>query len=120
MREFYTFNQNNSGGSFDFDETAGITHYVIVEAESVDDALDRASAIGLYFDGCSTGRDCSCCGDRWNAPWEDDGTEKPSIYSTPVEDEVFKHAWMPEGKEACVHYIDGRKEWYGSKGDGGE
>lgn len=35
---FYTFNQNNSGGSFDFDKARGITHYVIIEANSVEHA----------------------------------------------------------------------------------
>lgn len=40
---FYTFAQNNSGGSF-------------VIAES----------IGIYFDGVECDLDCECCGDRWS------------------------------------------------------
>jgi hypothetical protein len=30
---FYEFNQNNTGGTWAFDERAGITHVVIVEAD---------------------------------------------------------------------------------------
>lgn len=30
--KFWHFSQNNSGGAFDFDHLAGITHHVIIEA----------------------------------------------------------------------------------------
>lgn len=116
MSKFYSFNQNNSGGSFDFDEADGITHWVIVEADSLDDAIKRAQNIGIYFDGCSTGRDCSCCGNRWYEPWSDDASEQPEIYGEALTSETFDEQsigkWMTDGKEACVHYKDGRKEWF--------
>ena len=56
---FYEFIQNNSGGTFIYDEQKGISYSVIVEADSENDAITRAEQIGLYFDGKG---DCPCCG----------------------------------------------------------
>ena len=110
---FYTFNQNNSGGAFDYDTNRGISHYVIVEADSVEDAVDRAETIGLYFDDSG---DCSCCGDRWSdyLSEEYDADELPSIYGTVVDfsesatygSDIGSYKWI-NGYEAFVHYKDG-------------
>jgi len=105
---FWTFNQNNSGGHFDLDEEAGITAYVIIEAKTPDEASARAQDIGIYFDGVRDGVDCGCCGDRWSEPW-DKGTAKPMVYSQPYN--KSDSCRMPKGKNVCVHYLDGRKEW---------
>lgn len=113
MSKFYEFSQNNSGGSFDFDEAAGITHHVVIEADDLPRAVYRAERIGLYFDGVDLGRDCECCGDRWSKPWSDDGAAEPMFYGKPVSEATSFSAWMPEGKEIAVHYADGRIEWYG-------
>lgn len=61
---FYEFQQNNSGGSFTISEKDGIGQIVIIEAKDYREANERAEEIGLYFDGCYKGLDCSCCGDR--------------------------------------------------------
>lgn len=107
---FYEFIQNNSGGSFDFDEDRGITHCVLVEAESVNAAISKAEEIGIYFYGCDAGIDCECCGDRWYKPWRDAGTAEPTVYG-----EHYKEAnvgnWMPDGKQIAVHFADGRIDW---------
>lgn len=109
--KFYHFSQNNSGGSFDFDEIAGITHNVIVEATDYEHANMLAERIGIYFDGY---RDCPCCGNRWYSQGSySDGYDVPSIYGEPVDSKVVMTAWMPPGKETVVHYLDGRKEWFG-------
>lgn len=114
MSKFWTFNQNNSGGSFDFDEKAGITHIVIVEAENKEDATIRAESIGLYWDGCADGRDCECCGDRWSPPWsEDDGKPEPMYYDQPVANATGFITWMEPGKEIAVHYQNGDIKWFG-------
>lgn len=118
---FYEFNQNNSGGGFDFDEKAGITHYVIVEADSADDANDRAERIGLYFEGCESGMDCPCCGDRWSRVWtwgdREPGTEVPTLYDRPLIeigtdpeglDKWSLGGWMGSNPEVFVHLKDGR------------
>lgn len=109
--KFYHFSQNNSGGSFDFNEVAGITHNVIVEATDYQHANMLAERIGLYFDGEG---DCECCGNRWYEKWSNDnGDNVPSIYGEPVANGVAIMQWMPDGKETVVHYLDGRKEWFG-------
>lgn len=112
--KFWTFSQNNTGGSFDFDEAAGITNFVVVEANDADDAKERAEKIGLYWNGCDDGRDCPCCGDRWSEPWGD-GEVEPMIYSSRPSDYdsgAFAIRWMKPAREICVHHIDGRKEWF--------
>ena len=112
---FYYFNQNNSGGSFRFDESEGITHHVVIEANNASDANKDAEEIGIYFNGCRTGRDCDCCGDRWCKVSEYDGEEFPHVYGTSAQDFANKkdfRGWMEPGKEVCVHYKDGRKEWF--------
>lgn len=114
---FFTFNQNNSGGTFTFDEEAGITHFVIIEAQSARVAKALAEDKGLYFDGCRSGRDCSCCGDRWHEPCGD-GSAVPEVYGQQVGVDMpffsdLGRGWMKDSKEGCIHYLDGRKEWFG-------
>lgn len=106
---FFHFHQNNSGGSFDYDEEAGITAHVIVEADSSDDANRRAKEIGIYFHGIG---DCPCCGDRWYEQWyDDDGTENPQVYGKHPDDEDILR-WMEKGRNVVVHFKSGKKEWY--------
>ncbi len=101
--KFYTFNQNNSGGSFKNSEKEGIAEYVIIEALNADHANERAEQIGLYFDGCENDRDCSCCGDRWYPTSERYGSEEPAIYGEPVinmEASFYRNCCF-------IHYLDG-------------
>lgn len=101
---FYTFNQNNSGGSFDVDHEEGISHYVIVEGEDVAHVEYLAKRIGLYFDGAG---DCSCCGDRWNEPWGELDSE-PLVYDVPALEYSDGWKWIGNGPEGYIHYLDGR------------
>lgn len=110
---FFHYIQNNSGGSFDYDEVAGITHHVIIEAENATLADSKLESIGGYFDGCANGRDCSCCGDRWYPAYE--GDEEPLVYGNKVTDYDEMFVWMKPGREIAVHYADGRIEWFGAK-----
>ena len=101
--KFYSFNQNNSGGSFSKSESEGISEWVIIEALNAEKANEKAESIGLYFNGCDDGRDCSCCGDRWHTVDESDGEEVPSIYGEPIE-----KAEKSMFRNNCfVHYLDG-------------
>lgn len=113
---FYEYRQNNSGGGFVFAKTSGISVYVIVEANSLDEANERAEGIGLYFDGVDNGHDCSCCGDRWSEPWKR-GTERPEISGKPVD--LFQPTygkWAPEGfPEVFVHFRNGLVEGYATE-----
>lgn len=75
---FYTFIQNNSGGWFTRDKQ--VAEYVIIEAASAGEANTIAESIGIYFNGCTEGHDCNCCGDRWRPVMSYDGTESPEIH----------------------------------------
>jgi hypothetical protein len=80
---FYTFNQNNSGGEFLIDNR--VSHIVIIEADSAEQANDRAMLwAGIYFNGCLKGIDCDCCGDRWGEIFPGEGNESPTIYGKPA------------------------------------
>ena len=48
---------------------------MFIEAESSDEAASIAEDLGCYWDGCDTGNDCPCCGDRWYRPWSSDGID---------------------------------------------
>lgn len=113
---WYEFRQNNSGGSFDFDADRGISVHVIVQADDAEEANYRANRIGLYFDGCETGDDCECCGDRWyRQSYTDKGDPVPSEYGVPLIDVApdpryssLGRGWMGEKPECFVHLKDGR------------
>lgn len=104
--KFYTYDQNNSGGSFTVDEKAGICIIVVIEAADADHANARAEDIGLYFDGCDKGMDCDCCGDRWYKVDNRDAKIVPSLYDTPI-DEYTKEFFY---KRAFIHYLNGTIE----------
>ena len=104
---FYTYSQNNSFGTFEINDD--VTHYVIIEADSVEDANRRAEGVGLYFDGCSKGIDCPCCGDRWSEAWEGDEYPEPMIYGQPVSPAA---TWRgnPGDTIAYIYRKDGTKQ----------
>lgn len=112
---FFEFRQNNSGGGFNIDESAGISVIVIVEADNANQANSKAEDIGLYFDGYG---DCSCCGNRWYSQWHDaEGHKVPSHYGEPIQDVDFgtgyNFKWNKTGPEAYVHFADGTIQGYG-------
>lgn len=106
--KFYTFRQNNSGGTFAHKPRDGIGMALFIEAVDKAHAISRAERIGLYFDGVACGMDCGCCGDRWSAPWDDEGTDTPKQYDDswrPVEDgETPTLDW---GLPSYIHFIGG-------------
>lgn len=110
--KFYTYRQNNSGGFF---HAPAIT--VILEAFDYEDANRRAREADLYFNGCDSRRDCSCCGDRWYAiDSDDEGDETPLIYSNSPEEYVSSTKWL-WGKrsglpEVLVVHLNGREQRY--------
>ncbi|MGW0929577.1 DUF7296 family protein [Streptomyces sp. NPDC002644] len=110
---FYTYNQNNSGGGFTVDYADGIGHFVIIEADSADDANEMAREIGLYFDGVSNDIDCECCGDRWYEA-RNTGDGVPTLYGEPVEESSVvtdRTYW----NTVFVHYADGNVKWFGGE-----
>lgn len=110
---YYPFHQNNSGGHFMM--TSTLTHYVIIEAGTADEANDKLEILGGYFNGCETGEDCPCCGDRWYPVWRDEGTPVPMVNDQAPQDYVNNRKnslWMKPGKNVVVHHADGRVEWF--------
>lgn len=98
---FFTFRQNNSGGSFQFDDK--VTQFVIIEAEDANHANSIAESIGIYFDGCENGMDCSCCGDRWYPVSDYDGKYNPMLYDKHPSE--YKSMFL--NPHCYVYYLDG-------------
>lgn len=109
--KFYEFSQNNTGGSFIFDEKKGICSHVVIEAKNANEANERAKEIGLYFDGVDKGEDCECCGDRWYEADESDGYETPTIYG----DDLVKFNGSVFRQFAFIHYLDKPFEFFDFK-----
>ena len=113
--KFFDYHQNNTGGKFHFNDLAGITRLVVIEALNAIHANAIAESIGLYWNGCEAGRDCSCCGDRWHEASRGDGDPVPSEYGSSLHNREPSRALF-KGKqskgEACVHYLDGTLEWF--------
>lgn len=103
---FYLYDQNNSGGGFDFDADKGVTHHVIIEANSAEHADERAQEIGIYFNGVEEERDCACCGDRW-APASGIGDPEPTLYGDKLYELDWKGLtrWMAPDPEIVVHRL---------------
>ena len=74
---YWEFRQNNSGGWF----VKEFGHLTLIWAKTPEDANHAAEQHGIYFDGCSRGRDCPCCGDRWSkvGAWGDAKPDYPDI-----------------------------------------
>lgn len=110
---WFTYIQNNTGGTFDYDEVRGITHFVIIEASTPKEADDKLCDIGGYFDGVRNGYDCSCCGDRWYETYREEGTDEPLIYGKSPRDHIKKGLnWMRRGREVAIHRADGVIDWF--------
>ena len=104
--KWYTFRQNNSGGNFHHRPQDGIGLCLFIEAMDKDHALARAERIGLYFNGCSSGIDCSCCGDRWSE-WCDEN-ESPELYDEPFEAVgEGEEGFIDWGIPSYIHHIGG-------------
>lgn len=98
---FYNFNQNNSGGVFEVNDT--VCHQLYIEADSFDEAISKAEELGCYWDGVYKGLDCPCCGDRWSC----------------YEDAIDIDRYKTEGYTVSVYdniYPDTEKEWWDKYG----
>lgn len=100
---WYMFSQNNSYGRYDINDK--VCEELYIEAESFDEAVQKAEELGCYWDGVKKGIDCSCCGDRWDKRNDD-----------PIDIESFKNqgmeVWIVDGE-----YPDTVSEWYREYGN---
>ena len=108
---FYTYSQNNSGGSF-----IG-PHYIIVEADSARQANSIAQDHDVYYDGVEFGDDCECCGDRWEPIEKDsEGTQSPMIWgNTDIQQTLNESPSWTSDSSAIVVYVDGSVDYYEKK-----
>ena len=93
--KWWHYRQNNSGGNF-----YGPKHVVV---QAVNGNMADATAenfAGVYFNGCVTGQDCDCCGDRWSPSCDSEGTEEPQVYDDAA----------VAGDDVLLVYADGRTE----------
>lgn len=66
--KWYEFDQNNSGGHFITNDK--VCHRLWIEAESHEEAVEKAEELGCYWDGVANSIDCPCCGDRWGKSYD--------------------------------------------------
>ncbi len=92
---FYKFQQNNSGGSFVTDDK--LCHVLVIEALSEREAIAKAEDLGCYWDGCDSGNDCPCCGDRW--------------YKSADEIDFSQYKEKGYGVGVYDHYPDAEERW---------
>ena len=114
---FYIWDQNNSGGSFVCDDT--VAHRVIIEADTYDEAEEKAFSFGIYYDGVESDFDCPCCGDRWyrgDAIEATDDTETVEDYAQCLADASY--GWTTPS--IYIHYKDGRVHPVFTKGGNDE
>jgi len=104
MTRFYNYRQNNSGGSFELNDS--VSYNVIIEANSGAEADERAEEIGMYFNGCENDMDCPCCGDRWYSAQGEEGDATPLLFKKPAEEHF--ECWAKLGDVYCyVYYLNG-------------
>lgn len=97
--KWYTFMQNNSGGSFV--ENDNVCEIVSIQAETAKDAVRFAKRI------MDNSNSCDCCGPRWSFYIdENDGYDVPSLYGEPM---VGAKRLMFRS-QAILHYADGRRQ----------
>lgn len=88
---FYTVRQNNSGAYFLKDAASGVDKFVVIEAESSEQAKERFEAVREAY-GVGFDQSCSCCGQRWYSGfYDEDATDTPD-----------------RAADTYVHYLDGR------------
>ena len=107
--KLYSFRQNNTFGSWD----EGVGHNVLVEASTSGEANERALTAGVYFNGCTAGRDCGCCGDRWYPAYED-----PLPFERPLGIGTLEE-YLPRESERRLRvvYADGTQDVYSRGSD---
>lgn len=103
----FLFRQINSGGSFITNND--VARFVVIESTSKKKAFKKAKEVGLYFNGCEKGIDCSCCGDRW-----DRCVVYDSLWDVITSLWTLFHysAWLEDDQIALIVYLEYEKQIY--------
>ena len=103
---WFNFDQNNSGGNFIVNDN--VTHRVIIEADSEEEAIEIGENLGMYWDGCDIGVDCPCCGDRWYcAPSQIDKTKEGFSIEEYAQNLADSWGWCTP--DIYIYYKNGKK-----------
>ena len=109
---WYLFDQNNSGGYFEVNDK--VCHRLFIEAESFDEAVEKAEELGCYWHGVEDGIDCPCCGDRWNK-WDDEPIDLEKYntegYKVGVYDGIYSNAITQWNKKYGKYEIVEAPTW---------
>jgi hypothetical protein len=99
---FFTYRQNNSGGSWEINDK--VTLYVIIEAQTAEEADERAEKIGIEFEtGCPT------CGYGWSRADHWESEKQPMIYDQCVEGGTYRCHFERQSDfpyPAYIYYYD--------------
>lgn len=104
--KFYTFYQNRINGcGWEIDEEEHTSRYVIIEADSADDANQRARKLGMGHEA------------RWPKVGEASSDEVPSVFGEPIgaleqPPDRFNVTVEIDRPLATVHYQDGHVETF--------
>ena len=115
--QFYFIDQNNSGGSWDYDEGAGVSSEVVVEAISASHAADRLRDILEYgVTGYYGSGSCPCCGERWSY-WIKDYhvVDLNKLLTDPMDNFTRGLSDKDLAYKGFIHYLDGRIVPYGPR-----
>lgn len=112
--KFYRYRQNNSGGSFYTDKDLDVEVYV--EAENAAEANALAQNKGIYFNGCESGQDCKCCGDRWCEVGDDDGYTAKEMSET-VRSDLSGYHYKFSQVACIIHTLEGIRYTLYNDGD---
>jgi hypothetical protein len=106
--KFYRFSQNNSGGSFVTNDK--LCHRLFIEAESYQQAKEKAEGFGVYYNGVADGHDCDCCGDRW---YDSEEEIKDYTEDYPVECSGDRAAWLAKYGDYTIVQEPERQDKFG-------
>ena len=95
---FYLYFQNNSGGYYVTNAEFGIGEFIIIEANSENDADDKLFDITSNKDEFVSY--CECCGFRWSYDCEDSSSDWRNFLSRS----------FVRSSEGYVHYLNGSIE----------
>lgn len=98
---FYTFHQNNVKGFYINSPIKGIGQFVIIEADSKEEAYEKHKNLGIGIHNYT--QYCNCCGDRWNTYSCDFSRDVPYINDLCI-GEYAKNNTYPQSKTIYIHY----------------
>lgn len=111
---FYKYCQNNTGGSFDIDESVSINVWIQADSPIRANAI-AVNEASIYFDGVARAIDCACCGDRWHELYETDMPDFKTLEQ--VLDYYEQDSILSYTKEVTKTNLEQLSAWVNSEND---